>query len=224
MMIESVEEIRRLFKEIDGSLPVTHENEKLEIFVIGGTVLLEQGLKPATKDIDLVVRNIHDFKLFENTLNILDFKSTKPGAEYVHASISQVLEREDFRIDLFQRSVCGKFSVTDSMVERGREYLILKRLAVYLCSNEDVFLFKTMTERSGDIEDCISLAKRGIEWEIILYELKNQIKLSGQNIWITWVGERLDILADEGLYIPILGEVERLSEEYYENELRKYES
>ena len=102
------------------------------------------------------------------------------------------------------------------MIERGREYLVLDKLAVYLCSNEDVFLFKTMTERSGDIEDCISLAKRGVEWEIILDELKNQIKLSGQNVWITWVGERLDILADEGLYIPILEEVERLSEEYYE--------
>jgi len=61
-MIESVEEIRNLFKEIEGSVPITPENEKLEIFVIGGTVLLEQGLKPATKDIDLVVRNMHDFK------------------------------------------------------------------------------------------------------------------------------------------------------------------
>lgn len=221
-MIESVEEIQKLFKEIDNFLPKTPETEKLEIFVIGGTVLLEQGLKPATKDIDLVVRNGHEFKLFESTLNILGFKNTKPTSEYIHLNISQVLEREDFRIDLFQTSVCGKFSVTDSMVERGREYLILNRLAVYLCSNEDVFLFKTMTERIGDIEDCISLSKRGIEWEIILDELKNQIKLSGQNVWITWVGERLDILADEGLYIPILEEVERLSEEYYENELRKY--
>lgn len=107
------------------------------------------------------------------------------------------------------------------MAKRAREYLILERLAVYLYSNEDVFLFKTMTERSGDIEDCISLAKRGVEWEIILDELKNQILLSGQNIWITWAGERLGILADEGLYIPILGEVERFSEEYYEKEFRK---
>lgn len=74
-----------------------------------------------------------------------------------------------------------------------------------------------MTERSGDIEDCISLAKRGVEWEIILDELKNQIKLSGKNVWITWIGERLDILADEGLHIPILEEVKKLSEEYYEN-------
>lgn len=136
-------------------------------------------------------------------------------------NISQVLEREDFRIDLFQKTVCWKFSVTNSMAKRAREYLILERLAVYLYSNEDVFLFKTMTERSGDIEDCISLAKRGVEWEIILDELKNQIRLSGQNIWITWVGERLGILADEGLYIPILGEVERFSEEYYEKEFRK---
>lgn len=110
------------------------------------------------------------------------------------------------------------------MVKRARECLILERLAVYFCSNEDVFLFKNMTERSGDIEDCISLAKRGVEWKIILDEPKNQIILSGQNVWITWVGERLGILADEGLYIPILEEVERLSEAYYDNELRKSES
>lgn len=220
-MIASVEEIKSLFKEIDNFLQGTPETEKLEICVIGGTVLLEQGLKPATKDIDLVVLNVHDFILFEDTLNTLGFKSTRPTPEYVHLNISQVLEREDFRIDLFQKTVCGKFSVTNSMARRAREYLILERLAVNLCSNEDVFLFKTMTERNGDIEDCISLAKRGVEWEIILDELKNQILLSGQNIWITWVGERLGILADEGLYIPILGEVERLSEEYYEKEFRK---
>jgi len=47
-------------------------------------------------------------------------------------NISQVLERKDFRVDLFHTSVCGKVSVTDSMVERGREYLIMERLAVYL--------------------------------------------------------------------------------------------
>jgi len=219
-MIESVKEIQNLFEEIDDLLQETPETEKLEIYVIGGTVLLEQGLKPATKDIDLVVLKVHDFILFENTLKTLAFKNTKPTPEYFRFNISQVLEREDFRIDLFQKTVCGKFSVTNSMVKRAREYLILERLAVYLCSNEDVFLFKTMTERSGDIEDCISLAKRGVEWEIILDELKNQIILSGQNIWITWVGERLGILADEGLYIPIFEEVERLSEEYYKNEFR----
>lgn len=49
------------------------------------------------------------------------------------------------------------------------------------------------------------------------------------NVWITWVGERIEITADERLYIQILEDIERLSEEYYEsefyeNELRKYKS
>ena len=109
-MIESVEEIQKLFKEIDNFLPRTPETEKLAIFVIGGTVLLEQGLKPATKDIDLVVRNGHEFKLFENTLNILGFKNTKPTSEYIHLNISQVLKREDFRIDLCQQSLFGQLN------------------------------------------------------------------------------------------------------------------
>jgi hypothetical protein len=29
------------------------------------------------------------------------------------------------------------------------------------------------------------------------------------NVWITWVGEILEIIADERLYIPIFEEVER---------------
>lgn len=31
------------------------------------------------------------------------------------------------------------------------------------------------------------------------------------NVWITWVGEKFEIIADKGLYIPILEDVERLS-------------
>jgi hypothetical protein len=63
-----IEEIKSLFKEIDELLQETPETEKLEIYVIGGIVLLKQGLKPATKDIDLVVLNVNDFMLFESTL------------------------------------------------------------------------------------------------------------------------------------------------------------
>ena len=82
-MIESVKEIQNLFREIDDFLQGATETEKLKIYVIGGTTLLEQGLKPATKDIDLVVLKGHEFTLFENTLNTLGFKSTKPAPSYI---------------------------------------------------------------------------------------------------------------------------------------------
>lgn len=116
-MIESIKEIQSLFREIDSFPQKIPETDKLEIYVIGGTVLLEQGLKPATKDIDLVVLKAKDFTLFENTLKMLAFKNTKPTPEYFRFNISQVLERKDFGIDLFQTTVCGKFSITSSMAK-----------------------------------------------------------------------------------------------------------
>jgi len=85
-----------------------------------------------------------------------------------------------------------------------------------LCSSEDVFLLKTFTDREGDIDDCIALAKMGMDWEAILDEIKRQIKISGKEIWITWIGERLDILEERGLPIPIMADVNNLREEYFD--------
>ena len=101
------------------------------------------------------------------------------------------------------------------MINRAEEIISLERIRLFVCSNEDVFLFKTMTEREGDLEDCISLAKRGFNWETILKELKSQIKHSRKDVWVTWVGERLDLLEERGLSIPIMKEVNKLREEYF---------
>ena len=106
------------------------------------------------------------------------------------------------------------------MKQRAVEVLRLKHISLNICSHEDVFMFKTFTERDGDIEDCISLAKKELEWSIILEELKSQIKLSGNPVWITFVGERLDLLEERGLTIPIMKEINTLRENYFD-ELEK---
>ena len=75
-----------------------------------------------------------------------------------------------------------------------------------------------MTEREGDLVDCISIATtQNIDWKVILGELKNQIKRSKQDVWITWVGERLDILEERKLDIPIMKEIDRLREDFFNN-------
>jgi hypothetical protein len=91
---------------------------------------------------------------------------------------------------------------------------------VSLCSKEDAFLFKTFTEREGDIEDCISLAKGGIDWNIIETELFYQIKQSGKSIWITWIGERFDLLEERGLTIPIMKQIDKMRQDFM-NEFEK---
>ena len=209
-MISEFKQIEKLFKEIDASL-----RKKVKIFVIGGALLLQQGLKPATKDIDLVIETKEEFMILKNALNSINFTVKIPNIEYKNMNLNQIFIRDDFRIDLFQKEICGRFSISNGMMERAITFIDLEKIKLNFCSNEDIFLFKTMTEREGDLEDCISLAKRGIKWEIILNELKNQIKKSRQDVWITWVGERLDILEEKGVNIPIMKEINQLRERYF---------
>ena len=165
-MITDFNQIEKLFKEIN---KVTEK--KINLFVIGGAVLLQQGLKGGTKDIDLVVNSKTEFMEFQKALGKLGFKLQIPEKEYEHMNINQIFQKEDFRIDLFEKEVCGKFSLTEEMMKRANTILDLNNLNVAHCSNEDIFLFKTMTEREGDLDDCMSLVVPGIDWKIILKEL-----------------------------------------------------
>ena len=157
---------------------------------------------------------------FQKALIKLGFNPQIPGKKYSHMNINQIFQKEDFRIDLFEKEVCSKFSLTKEMMQRANTIFNLNNLHVAHCSNEDVFLFKTMTEREGDLDDCMSLIIPGIDWKIILKELQNQIKQSNQDVWITWVGERLDILEDKGLIIPIMNDLNKLRNKYFD-ELEK---
>ncbi len=209
-MITNYDEIEKLFNEIDKVI----EN-KINLFVIGGAVLLQQDLKDATKDIDIIVNTEEEFIIFQKALETLGFKPKITGKEYEHMDINQIFQNGDFRIDLFYKEVCGEFSLTKEMVKRANTILNLEKLNIAHCSNEDIFLFKTMTEREGDLEDCIRLGIPGINWEIIIKELQNQIKKSNQDVWITWVGERLDLLEDKGLVIPIMNQFNKLRNQYF---------
>jgi len=211
-MITNYDEVEELFKEISKAV-----EKRIRLFVIGGAVLLKQDLKDATKDIDLVVDTKEEFLELQKALEKLEFKLKIPGKEYEHMNLNQIFQKEDFRIDLFYKEVCGKFSLTEDMMQRANLVLDLEKLKVAHCSNEDIFLFKTMTEREGDLDDCIRLGIPGLNWKIIIKELQNQIKQSKQDIWITWVGERLDLLEDKGLEIPIMNEFDKLRNKYFEN-------
>ncbi|MBU4456400.1 MAG: hypothetical protein KKA65_02770, partial [Nanoarchaeota archaeon] len=152
----------------------------------------------------------------EKALKKLDFKLQIPGKEYTHMNLSQIFQKKDFRLDIFEKEVCGKFSLSKTMIKRAKKIINLKNIKAYICSNEDIFLFKTMTEREGDLEDCISIATTtDPNWSLMLEELRYQIYHNKKDVWITWIGERLDILEDRGLIIPIIEEINKLREKYY---------
>ena len=219
-MITTFKEIEELFREIDNSI-----SKKTRVYIIGGAALLQRGIKAATKDIDLVVATKNEFFEIQNGLNKIRFTAQIPGKEYTNMNLSQIFQRKDFRIDLFEKEVCGRFSLSDKMMKRAELVIELSHLTIFLCSSEDIFLFKTMTEREGDITDCVSIAAtQNPDWNIILEELLSQIKQSKKDVWITWVGERLDLLAEKGIDIPIMKQVDKLREKYFKKFEKKYKN
>ena len=179
-MISKFDQLNELFADIDKNLTV-----KVHFHIIGGAVMVYHGLKPLTKDIDIVVDTQKEFIMAERALKSMGFIAKLPTAEYTNFDLNQILIKGDFRIDLFQKSVCKGFVLSDGMKKRAIKIKALENLTVSLCSTTDTFMFKTFTEREGDLADCISLVQSGIEWESMIDEINKQIDSSGNKVWIS---------------------------------------
>lgn len=210
-MITNMQPVKDLFQELSPKLATT-----VRLYLIGGIVLLQQGLKGATKDIDIVVETKEEFAAFHGALERANFSPKIPRRGAEHMNLNQVFVRGELNIDVFQKEVCGKFALSPNMIKRAKRIFHYQNLDVFFCSNEDIFLFKNMTERDGDIDDCLALANTSLNYGIILDELQHQIKQSKQDIWVTWVGERMDILEEKGAKIPIMPQLNKLREAYME--------
>lgn len=215
-MISEFKELEKLFQEIDQQLKT-----EVKIYIIGGAALLYHDLKPATKDIDIIAVDENEYNAFKNVLKSIGFKIKTPAGVYIKMNLSSIFEREDFRVDMFLKTVCKKLCLSNKMEKRAINVINLKNLKVFLCSNEDIFIFKSLTEREGDLEDNISLIKHGLNWDIILDEIIFQIKTNGQDVWITWFGERLDKLEEQGVNIPFMDKINKLRDEYFKKIERK---
>lgn len=214
-MISEFNQIEELFNEVDENL-----KNKVNVYIIGGTALLYERLKPATKDIDLILNDEDEFKFFNNSLIAINFKEENPSELYKKMELNKIMVRDDYRIDAFLKKVCKKFDLSNGMVKRSDEILSLTNISVNKCSNEDIFLFKSMTERPGDLEDCIELIKKGLNWNEIKDEMINQIKTNGKDVWITWIGERIDELINMGVTIPIIKDIDKMRDDYF-NKIEK---
>ncbi len=157
-MISRFKDFEQLFIELNVKL-----DSKVNIYIIGGAVLLYRNLKPSTKDIDLVVNSKKEFLNLQSTLVKLGFKTENPTDDYRKLNLSQIFIRADIRIDLFETKVCSQFQLSKGMIQRTELILKLEQLNVSLCSNEDIFMFKTITEREGDLQDCIALSKLSLK-------------------------------------------------------------
>ncbi|MCL2148501.1 MAG: hypothetical protein FWH47_04085 [Methanomassiliicoccaceae archaeon] len=210
-MMTDYSQIRGLFVELDA-----YVLETTVVYLIGGAALMKRGMKPLTKDIDIVADSEGDFDVAHGALLSAGFRPALPSIGYERLALSQILIRGDFRVDLFCKRVCGRFSLSEKMKNRSTiDDLPTTNLGLAVCSPEDVFLFKTMTDRAGDLEDCSAIVKNkaDFDWSIVLDEAGEQSK-TGQGVWITWIASRLEEFAEGGMSIPILRDVTKLADEY----------
>ena len=150
----------------------------VDMFVFGGEAMRVRGLKRATKDIDVVVEDTAEFGTLREALASMGYRMLG-GDEIssVDAKLdpSGIFVSQDYpRIDIFVRTICGKFRLSDSMKSRSTCERH-GRLNFCVMSNEDIFLLKSITDREGDVYDMIQLAKAGgFRWQIVLEELYEQ--------------------------------------------------
>ena len=86
------------------------------------------------------------------------------------------MKDDDSRIDIFLKQVGKMLRLTRGIIKRAKLYQSYGKLDVSLVSNEDIFLFKSMSSRSGDIEDCDRLIQEELDYGIIYDEIIEQSK------------------------------------------------
>ena len=189
------QQLEDMLKRVGNALP-----REIDAYLIGGCAMGFRGLKNETKDVDIVLLSRSDLDTLGATLTSLKF-SQDTDLEEFYLSAVMVFTQKDSRIDLFVRDVCKSLIFTDRMVKRAQLYKKLGKMNIYLVSNEDIFLFKGITDRAKDIDDCAVLLKERLADDVILDEMTKQAQRA---YWCFFVYEKLCIMEETlGLQFPL---------------------
>ena len=191
--------ISKTLEEIGSGL-----GKRTSVYLIGGGNMMLRGMKTATKDIDFVLEGRAEFETLRDALREIGFeRKTRIERTYMDMAPSLVVERDKMRIDIFTKTVCNALRLTREM-ERHAETKAIGNMELGLLSLEDIFLFKSITDREGDLEDCRIIAERGMDWRRILESVLQQEKATGRYFSFS-VLDTLHALEERyGIKAPIL--------------------
>lgn len=183
--------------------------DEVDVYLLGGANLILRGLKDSTKDIDVVLKSKGDLKKLIEALRNCGYQQKQDierGYELAPSvSVSVVLEKEGFpQWDLFVEKLAALY-LTEKMVERSDRSEKFENLCIHLLSPTDIFLFKSITDREGDLEDASLVARHAadIDWKEVLNEIKKQEQITGQYLSFA-VLDTLDLLAERyNIHTPI---------------------
>lgn len=191
-------------------------SENTVIYLIGGCALSFKGLKERTKDIDIITISKREFTHLDLAMLKAGFTRETDLQDEFYLTALAVYKKEDSRIDIFLHKVGQMLSFTSGMKKRSTPYQAYDKLKVYLASNEDIFLFKSMTPRPGDITDCQLLIKTGLDWKAVLKEIAEQSK--DKKKWFFWTFEKVCLIENESdISIPIKAQLLELVKKHWQH-------
>ncbi len=156
----------------------TRLDSPTEVYLLGGENLRLKGLKVATKDIDIVVKDSKHFATFVKALRKIGYKPL--AEEYFSVEDRKVdpsiilVSRGLPRIDVWTGRIAKKLKLLPTMQKRA-EGLRYGELRVGLLSNEDLFLLKAVADREIELLDLQSLAETPrFNWAIVWKTLQEE--------------------------------------------------
>jgi hypothetical protein len=181
-------------------------DDRVDVYLLGGANLILRGLKHTTKDIDVVLEDREAFLALVDALQDVGYEERRVFKDvYEQLAPNLVLEQEGFpRWDIFVDVVADALHLTGGMEERSEGDRAFGNLHLHLPSLTDIFVFKTVTDREGDLEDAALIARQGaVKWQQVLDEVERQEEQTGQYFPFA-VLDTLDLLADRyGIEAPI---------------------
>lgn len=183
-------------------------SQPLTVYLLGGGAMCFRNQKAGTKDLDLVFTSRKDFQDFASAIEKIGFIGAKQvETEYADMMAAGIWRNKgDFRMDLFVNTVCRALSLSENMARRSELLSEYGKLTVKLVSNEDVILFKGITERPDDVNDIAAIIRRSdINWDAVLDECVSQSKTTP---WYGLLANKFaDIEEKQKITVPITGKL-----------------
>ena len=130
----------------------TFLKRKVHLIACGGTALTLLGVKPSTKDIDLIVPNLDEHEYLVSILKQLGYKPASGWG----------WERGDgFIFDLFRGKAIHTTELLESPLEKGNHILVKEFDRIYLgvLNYYDIVISKLFRATAIDIDDCLALVR-----------------------------------------------------------------
>jgi hypothetical protein len=147
------EEINELFEQLGQVL-----EERVEALLIGGAVLLELGLKDATKDIDVVCRSEEDKEKLLAAAKALDFEIVGPEKRHERLGVKRLAVKGGRNLDVFAQRISYDFDLSDAMWQRAKRIRSFGSLVIRDASLEYIFAMLSDRQpagrRSGLLQPC----------------------------------------------------------------------